>query len=129
MSPLPSTLMAYAPRGIRGVVISTAWTQAEKLTFLTATALGRSDVTDSGQFLSLIETGAKRPTNPATRTDRRVLFVNPDTGTRVVLGDWDADTVDTMPAGGTETVLARMAAETTDLSIYNGDKWVEDEIA
>ena len=51
-----------------------------------------------------------------------MLWVNPDTGIRVNLGDWAAQAVDT----STPTILSRMAPETDDLTDYIGGAWIDD---
>ena len=116
-------LLAYAHRGVRGVVLSGAWTVAQKLTFMEQMAYGPADVTSPGEYFERIEegNGGTFP-NPATRVDPRVLWVNPDTGLRVNLANWAAGTVDDQANGA--TVLSRMAPETPDLADYIGGKWI-----
>ena len=48
-------LMAYAHRGVRGVVMSPSWTVAQKLTFMKQMALGPSDVTNPAEYFEVIE--------------------------------------------------------------------------
>ena len=114
-------LLAYAHRGVRGVVLSGAWTVAQKLTFMEQMAYGPADVTSPGEYFERIEegNGGTFP-DPAARVDRRVLWVNPDTGLRVNLHEWVSQAVDS----GTPTVLSRMAAETADLTDYIGGAWI-----
>ena len=78
-------MIAYAHRGVRGVVLSGAWTVAGKLAFMQLTGLGPLDVASPGEFFERIEEGADDFTDPASRADPRVLWVNPDTGLRVNL--------------------------------------------
>ena len=80
-------LLAYAPRGVRGVVLSQAWTVPQKIAFMAQMGLGPLDVTSPAEFLKRIEegNGGIFP-NPASRVDVRVLWVNPDTGVRVNVG-------------------------------------------
>ena len=120
-------LLAYAHRGVRGVVLSPSWTVPEKLAFMQQMALGALDVTSSGEFFERIEEGENFP-DPAARAadpavaDGRVLWVNPDTGLRVNLANWATGTVDDQANGA--TVLSRMAPETPDLTDYIGGKWI-----
>ena len=44
-------LMAYAHRGVRGVVLSPSWTVAQKITMMQQMAFGALDVTSPGEFL------------------------------------------------------------------------------
>ena len=112
-------VLAYAHRGVRGVVMSPSWTVAQKITFMEQMALGALDVQNPAEFFERIEEGTSFP-DPATRTDGRVLWVNPDTGFRVNLHEWVSQAVDT----GTPTVLSRMAPETVDLTDYIGGAWI-----
>ena len=117
-------LMAYAHRGVRGVVMSPSWTVAQKLTFMKQMALGPSDVTNPAEYFEVIEMDEDIPP-PSTRTDKRVIWVNPDTGLRVALADWTAHAVDTDQSNDGVTVLSRMAAETVDLTDYIGGAWID----
>ena len=112
-------VLAYAHRGVRGVVMSPSWTVGQKITFMEQMALGALDVQNPAEFFERIEEGTSFP-DPATRTDGRVLWVNPDTGFRVNLHEWVSQAVDT----GTPTVLSRMAAETANLTDYIGGAWI-----
>ena len=112
-------MLAYAHRGVRGVVLSGAWTMAQKLTFMEMMARGALDVTNPGEFFERIEEGTMFP-DPAARADPRVLWVNPDTGLRVTLSQWFAEAV----GAGNPTVLSRMATETPDLADYIGGRWI-----
>ena len=112
-------MLAYAHRGVRGVVLSGAWTVAGKLVFMQLTGLGPLDVASPGEFFERIEEGIDFP-DPAERADPRVLWVNPDTGVRVELGQWATHAVDT----STPSILSRMAPETPDLADYIGGKWI-----
>ena len=85
-------------------------------------AEGPADAPNAGSFFQRIEEGGANVPGPAARADRRVLWVNPDTGLRVDLHEWVRLAVDS----GTPTVLSRMAAETTDLTIYVGGRWIEE---
>ena len=117
---LAHDMLAYAHRGVRGVVLSGAWTVAGKIVFMQQlTGLGPLDVASPGEFFERIEEGTSFP-DPATRADPRVLWVNPDTGLRVNLHQWVDQAVDS----GTPTVLSRMAPETDDLTEYIGGAWI-----
>ena len=76
-------LLAYAHRGVRGVILSDSWTLDQKLTFMEQMAIGASDVTSPGEFFERIEEGDDVDDPSESRTDHRVLWVNPDTGLRV----------------------------------------------
>ena len=112
-------LVAYAHRGVRGVVLSPSWTMDQKITFMEQMALGALDVQNPAEFFERIEQRTNLP-NPAERADPRVLWVNPDTGLRVNLHQWVSQAVDS----GTPTVLSRMAAETANLTDYIGGAWI-----
>ena len=115
-------MIAHAHRGVRGVVLSGAWTVAGKLVFMQLTGLGPLDVTNPGEFFERIEE-VEVFADPAERADPRVLWVNPDTGIRVNLKlQWASGAVDT----STPTILSRMAPETTDLTDYIGGAWIDD---
>ena len=119
-------MLAYAHRGVRGVVLSPAWTVAQKITFMGQTALGAADVTSPGEFFERIEegNGGLFPA-PAARVDPRTLWANPDTGLRVNLDQWATGAVDAglgSPTG--PTVLSRMVPDTPDLADYIGGKWI-----
>ena len=116
---LAHDMLAYAHRGVRGVVLSGAWTVAGKLVFMQLTGLGPLDVASPGEFFERIEESDEF-SDPALRADPRVLWVNPDTGLRVALAAWASNAVDT----STPTILSRMAPETTDLSEYIGAAWI-----
>ena len=117
-------MIAYAHRGVRGVVLSGAWTVAGKLVFMQLTGLGPLDVASPGEFFERIEEPRAALLIPAgrLRADPRVLWVNPDTGIRVGLANLGNHAVDT----STPTILSRMAPETTDLTDYIGGAWIDD---
>ena len=117
---LAHDMLAYAHRGVRGVVLSGAWTVAGKLVFMQLTGLGPLDVASPAQFFERIE-DATGFADPALRADPRVLWVNPDTGIRVDLHQWAQHAVDT----STPSILSRMAPETTDLTDYIGGAWID----
>ena len=48
-------MIAYAHRGVRGVVLSGAWTVGGKLVFMQLTGLGPLDVASPGEFFERIE--------------------------------------------------------------------------
>ena len=116
---LGQNMIAYAHRGVRGVVLSGAWTVAGKIVFMQLTGLGPLDVASPGEFFERIEE-AGNFSDPALRADPRVLWVNPDTGIRVGLENWASAAVDT----STPSILSRMATETTDLTDYIGGAWI-----
>ena len=118
-------LHAYAHRGVRGVVLSPAWTVAQKITFMEQTGLGAADVTNPGEFFERIEEGGEHFEDPAERVDPRTLWANPDTGLRVNLDQWATGAVDAglgSPTG--PTVLSRMAPDTPNLTDYVGGAWI-----
>ena len=124
---LGHNLLAFGHRGTRGVVLSTEWTHAQKLTFLGQMALGASDVTTPGEYFELIEEtgiGSSGVPEPTTLDDKRVLWVNPDSGARVNLAKWVSDAVEAELNG--VTVRSRMADETTALTDYIGGAWIEE---
>ena len=112
-------LVAYAHRGVRGVVLSPSWTMAQKLAFMEMMARGALDVANPGEFFERIEEGDDFP-DPAALADPRVLWVNPDTGLRVNLSQWFAEAV----GAGNPTVLSRLAAETPNIADYIGGAWI-----
>ena len=120
---LGHNMIAYAHRGVRGVVLSGAWTVGGKLVFMTQTGAGPLDVASPGEFFERIEEEAGFA-DPALRADPRVLWVNPDTGIRVNLDQWVDEAVDYNDEGNTTTVRSRMAAETDDLTDYIGGAWI-----
>ena len=67
-------LVAYAHRGVRGVVLSPSWTMAQKLTFMEMMARGVLDVTNPGEFFERIEEGTMFP-DPAVK---RLSILTPD---------------------------------------------------
>ena len=113
-------MIAYAHRGVRGVVLSGAWTVAGKLAFMQLTGLGPLDVASPGEFFERIEESVAPFPDPAERADPRVLWVNPDTGIRVELAGWANNAVDT----STPSILSRMAPDTDDLTDYIGGAWI-----
>ena len=117
---LGHNMLAYAHRGVRGVVLSGAWTVAGKIVFMQLMGLGPLDVASPGEFFERIEDGLADFPDPALRADPRVLWVNPDTGLRVNLHQWVSQAV----GSGTPTVLSRMAAETANLTDYIGGAWI-----
>ena len=127
---LGHNLLAYGHRGIRGVVMSDEWTHAQKLTFLEQMAFGAADVTNPGEYFELIEEtgigGQDGVPEPTAQDDPRVLWVNPDTGLRVNLAQWFSGAIEAEGPGVGDTVLSRMAAETTSLTDYIGGAWIED---
>ena len=66
-------MIAYAHRGVRGVVLSGAWTVAGKIAFMQLTGLGPMDVASPGEFFERIEEAAAVP-DPSARLDPRVLW-------------------------------------------------------
>ena len=54
---LAHDMLAYARRGVRGVVLSPAWTTRQKITFMEEMAHGAADVTSPGEFFERIEEG------------------------------------------------------------------------
>ena len=64
MLSLAHDMIAYAHRGVRGVVLSGAWTVTGKLVFMQLTGLGPIDVASPGEFFERIEEtdgGVHRP--------------------------------------------------------------------
>ena len=126
---LAHDMLAYARRGVRGVVLSPAWTTRQKITFMEEMAHGAADVTSPGEFFERIEEGtdfvspADRAADPVI-ADGRVLWVNPDTGLRVNLDQWVDGAVAASVTTNSPTVLSRMAAETDDLTDYIGGAWI-----
>ena len=118
-------MIAYAHRGVRGRRAERRIVDGDgqKLTFMKQMALGPSDVTNPAEYFEVIEMDEDIPA-PSTRTDKRVIWVNPDTGLRVALADWTAHAVDTDQSNDGVTVLSRMAAETVDLTDYIGGAWI-----
>ena len=125
-------LLTYAHRGVRGVMMSSEWTVAQRETFATQMAAGAADVKSPHEFFIAMEqsgeVGEDDIVDPNDRDDKRVLWVNPDTGSRVNLHDWDSLAVDKelTEDDDTTTVLARMVAETSDLADYIDGAWIDD---
>lgn len=82
-----------------------------------------SGASDAILLLKILEGGGTIPVNPGSRTDRRVIWVNPDTNARVNLSE-RADTVDGMDGNG-DSVLDRLAPERMDLAEYVNGKWID----
>ena len=88
-------------------------------------ALGPSDVTNPAEYFEVIEMDEDIPP-PSTRTDKRVIWVNPDTGLRVNARiNGLHQVVDSDQSNDGVTVLSRMAAETVDLTDYIGGAWID----
>ena len=119
---LVHNLIAYARRGIRGVVLSADWTALQKIKMCDEMASGPTDVKNAISFYLAVETTGTVPPDPYEETDKRVLWANPDTGSSVNLNAWKSAVES---EGGTGTsALARMEDEPTDLSDYVNGEWI-----
>ena len=54
-------VLAYAHRGVRGVVMSPSWTTAQKIIFMEQTGIGPLDAPTPGEFFERIEEGTSFP--------------------------------------------------------------------
>ena len=79
--------LTYAHRGIRGVMLSTNWTVAQRVKFAEEMASGTADATTAAGLTELVEQAreAANPTEGIAAPTSRVIWVNPDTGSSTVL--------------------------------------------
>ena len=109
----------YAHRGIRGVMLSTAWTVAQRVKFAEETASGTADAHTAAEFTELVEQARESatPNSDIAAPTSRVLWVNPSTGSQVTLAG---------AIGLTTSHIADMEAEVTDYTVYTDGEWIDD---
>ena len=106
----------YKHRGIRGVMLSTHWTVAQRVKFAEESASGTADANTAAGLTELVEQA--RENEPAiVPPTSRVIWVNPDTGVPVNLS------AAVMLASNH---VGDMVAEVTDYTVYTDGEWIDD---
>jgi len=111
---LAHNLMTYIERGMRGLLLSSHWSNSNKLKFAKAAAVPPTDTAVTTMFKTL---ESSTVTDPTTKTDGRVILVN-DSFKPIDITNWSTNT-DTH-------FLPNLAAEATDLADYVDHSWIED---
>ena len=109
--------LTYAHRGIRGVMLSSNWTVAQRVKFAEESASGTADANTAAGFTELVEQarelGDGSEIAPPTS---RVIWVAPDTGTPSTL---------TGAVTLTESHVDDMVAEVADYTVYTDGEWID----
>ena len=111
--------LTYAHRGIRGVMLSTNWTVAQRVKFAEEMASGTADANTAAGLTELVEQSradGDTGTDIAAPTSR-VIWVNPDTGSNMVLS---------IAVNRTATHVDNMVAEVADYTVYTDGEWIDD---
>ena len=78
--------LTYKHRGIRGVMLSTHWTVAQRVKFAEESASGTADANTAAGFTELVEQAREADSaDPIAAPTSRVIWVNPGTGSPVNL--------------------------------------------
>ena len=114
--------LTFAHRGVRGVMLSTYWTVAERVKFAEEMASGALDVTSPAQFFELIEEAREEdpdadPPSGIAAPTQRVVWVTPTGAVRFNLAQAVEETVE---------VETNMVAEVTDYTVYTSGGWIDD---
>ena len=111
-------MLTFAHRAIRGVMLSTHWTNTQKLQWLAAMALGPTDVPASSpiQFFEVVEEARGTDDAIPAPTDY-FLWAKPDDAVRVALAS---------AAGETSTAAANFVAAATDFTVFVNGAWIND---
>lgn len=109
------TFYAMAQRGARGVFLSDSLTAAQKIRWAQAREPSDVAASDRAAFYKRVS-GAGFVASASVPTGR-VLFAHPETGARWALG---------VAVSQTASVATMLAAETSDLSDYLNDAWIDD---
>ena len=109
--------LTYAHRGIRGVMLSTNWTVAQRVKFAEEMASGTADATTAAGLTEIIEQAREGAGTAIAAPTSRVIWVAPDTGTP-----------STLAAAIDDTAMHDddMVAEVTDYTVYTDGEWIDD---
>ena len=110
--------LTFGHRGVRGVMLSTFWSVAERVKFAEEMATGAADVTTPAEFFELIEQAREDSDDGEgiLAPTQRCVWVNPTGAERFNLAQ---------VIGSTEGVEANMVAEVDDYTIYANGAWID----
>ena len=118
-------MLTFSHRAIRGVMLGTHWTNAQKLLWLQAMALGPTDVppTNPIQYFEVVEenrvavaAGGDSPPAAIVAPTDYFMWAHPNDATRWSLADCVSNTADE---------VSNMAAAATDSTVFVNGSWID----